>query len=71
PECLSEMIEFAENISKKFPFVRVDLFVVDDKMYFGELTFTPAGGIYTSEQDIGGKSMGEILDIQRELKNAR
>ena len=70
PKCLSEMLQFAESISKRFPFVRVDLFVVEDKIYFGELTFTPAGGIYSSEQMINGKSMGELLDIQRELNNA-
>ena len=71
PKCLSEMIEFAESISERFPFVRVDLFVIEDKIYFGELTFTPAGGIYASEMEIDGKSMGDLLDIQRELKHVR
>ena len=71
PECLSEMIEFAEHISARFPFVRVDLFVIEDRIYFGELTFTPAGGIYSSETEIDGKSMGDLLDIQRELKHVR
>lgn len=71
PKCLSEMIEFAESISGRFPFVRVDLFVIEDKIYFGELTFTPAGGIYASEMEIDGKSMGDLLDIQRELKHVR
>ena len=65
------MIEFAESISERFPFVRVDLFVIEDKIYFGELTFTPAGGIYASEMEIDGKSMGDLLDIQRELKHVR
>ena len=45
--------------------------MIEDKIYFGELTFTPAGGIYSSEQEIDGKSMGDLLDIQRELKHAR
>lgn len=71
PKCLSEMIGFAESISGRFPFVRVDLFVIEDKIYFGELTFTPAGGIYASEMEIDGKSMGDLLDIQRELKHVR
>lgn len=28
-----------------FPFVRVDLYLSDNEVYFGELTFTPAAGI--------------------------
>ena len=28
-------------------------------------------GIYSSEMEIDGKSMGELLDIQRELKHVR
>jgi hypothetical protein len=34
------------------PFVRVDLYEIKDKIYFGELTFTPAAGVcsyYTDE----------------------
>ena len=44
PKNLSKMIEIAENLSLKFPFVRVDLYNVNGKIYFGELTFTPASG---------------------------
>lgn len=44
PKKLKEMIKIAEKISKEFPFVRVDLYEIDDKIYFGELTFTPAAG---------------------------
>lgn len=38
------MIELARILSKDFPFVRVDLYNVDGKIYFGELTFYPASG---------------------------
>lgn len=67
PKVLSEMIEFAKGVSQYFPFVRVDVYVVNDRMYFGEMTFTPAGGIYCSEIDIEGKNMGDFLDIRKEL----
>jgi hypothetical protein len=44
PRKLNEMIEFAEEISKDFPSVRVDMYYVDDVFYFGELTFYPTSG---------------------------
>ena len=44
PKKLTQMIKIAEKISKEFPFVRVDLYEINEKIYFGELTFTPAGG---------------------------
>ncbi|MGI5877571.1 MAG: ATP-grasp fold amidoligase family protein [Christensenellales bacterium] len=44
PVCYEEMLECARKLSKDFPFVRVDLYVCNQKPVFGELTFTPAGG---------------------------
>lgn len=41
PECLQEMIEASKVLSKDFPFVRVDFFLVDGNYRFAELTFTP------------------------------
>ncbi len=43
PENLDEMLEYARKLSKPFKFVRVDLYNVNGKTVFGELTFTPAG----------------------------
>lgn len=47
PECIDKAFEIAEELSKEFPFVRVDLYIVGEKIYFEELTFTPAGGMDT------------------------
>lgn len=44
PKNFSEMLEIGRKLSTKFQFVRVDLYNVDGKIYFGELTFTPASG---------------------------
>ncbi len=44
PERLKEMINLSERLSKGFNFVRVDLYYVDKKILFGEMTFTPGGG---------------------------
>lgn len=40
----ADMIEIAKKISKDFPFVRVDFFDTEDKLYLAELTFNPGGG---------------------------
>lgn len=45
PEGLEEMLEVARNLSKPFPFVRVDLYYAQDRVYFGELTLVPASGL--------------------------
>lgn len=44
PEGIETAFAYARKLSKGFPFVRVDLYIVDGKVYFGELTFTPSAG---------------------------
>ncbi len=44
PKNLDKMIEYAEKLSNEFEFVRVDLYNINGKIYFGEMTFTPAAG---------------------------
>lgn len=42
PDNLDEMLIVAEKLAKDTTFVRVDLYNIDSKVYFGELTFYPA-----------------------------
>ncbi len=52
PSCLDDIIQAARVLSKPFPEVRVDMYAVGGKAYFGELTFTSLGGMmdfYTPE----------------------
>jgi len=44
PEELGNMISVAAALSSEFPFVRVDLYNVSGRIYFGELTFYPWSG---------------------------
>ncbi len=44
PRKMDEMFELAGRLSRGFPFLRVDLYECDGQIYFGELTFYPAGG---------------------------
>lgn len=64
PETLDLMIKLAEILSKDFYFVRVDFYTIGKKVYFGELTFHPAGGFgwfKPKEQDL---LLGEKLNIK-------
>lgn len=45
PKTLPEMLRIARQLSQGFIYVRVDLYSVDNRVYFGEMTFTPASGI--------------------------
>lgn len=65
PERLEDMLSYAEILSKPFPFVRVDFYEVDGKIYFGELTFTPTGCLATYYTDEAYVKLGEALDVNR------
>lgn len=44
PETMDEMFDVAANLSKGIPFVRVDLYSINNHIYFGEMTFFPDSG---------------------------
>lgn len=61
PEGIDTAFEYAEKLSKDFPFVRVDLYIVNGKVYFGELTFTPSAGLDTGRLPSTDKIFGDQL----------
>ena len=44
PKGLNQMILAARDLSSKFPTARIDFYDINGKVYFGEITLTPAGG---------------------------
>lgn len=64
PVKFKEMQEIAKNLSKPFEFVRVDLYEVKGKIYFGELTFFPAGGAPDFVPSKYDKIVGDMLDLK-------
>lgn len=63
PKNLERMIEIAEKLSEDFPCVRVDLYNVGGKIYFGELTFTSYGGLQDFYTDEFQKLAGNMIDL--------
>jgi len=44
PAELAEMLELAKKLSEGIPFLRVDFYIIEHRIYFSELTFFPASG---------------------------
>jgi len=47
PAALKEMLSIAESLSGKIPYVRVDLYCIEKRIVFGEMTLTPGSGFKT------------------------
>ncbi len=59
PKCFDQMIEIAKILSEDFPYVRVDMYVENNKPIFGELTFTP----YFNQTENSLTELGDLLDL--------
>lgn len=69
PDNIDEMTEISKTLSEDFPFVRVDLFIMDDKIYFSELTFTPTAGLMKIEPSETYEIWGNYLDLSEVMEN--
>lgn len=69
PVCLDKMIEYAEILSKDFPFVRVDFYDSFGKPVLGEMTFSPMYGMATYYSEAGNKQLGDMLKLPQKLKS--
>ena len=63
PQHLDRMIAIAQELSKGFPHVRVDLYNVSGKIFFGELTFYHGSGFERFNPDAWNMKFGEWLDL--------
>lgn len=67
PENLDEMLRIASDLSKGFPFLRVDLYNCNGRIYFGELTFYPGGGFSTFTPDEYDFKFGEMIKLPQKM----
>lgn len=63
PKCLEKVLQHAKKLAEPFPFVRADFYIVGEKVYFGELTFTPAAGMDSKRLPETDIMMGRLVDI--------
>ena len=69
PCCFEEMKDICRKLTKDIPHVRCDLYLVDDKPYFGELTFFDASGFSKFEEPEWDEKIGDLLDLSNIKKN--
>lgn len=65
-ENFSKMKELCCVLSKGYPHVRVDFYVINDKIYFGELTFHHDGGFVQLEPDEWNITFGEWIKLPKD-----
>lgn len=63
PKNFEKMIEIAEKLCYGFSHVRVDLYNVNGKIYFGEMTFTNGSGFEPIIPEEYNKMLGDLWDL--------
>jgi len=66
PKSLDSMLSIAEKLSKGLPHVRVDLYMIYDEIYFGELTFYHESGFAKFNIEKWDTTLGEWLELPAE-----
>jgi len=63
PDGFGKMLEIARRLSKDFPFVRVDFYDVNNRVYIGEMTFYPWSGCVNFKPDDFDFKLGEMFQL--------
>lgn len=63
PDNLDEMLDIARTLSKDMYYARIDLYNVDGKIYFGEITMYPTGGFSTFEDYNDDLLLGSYMKL--------
>jgi len=61
PAAYEEIIHSAEQLSKPFPFVRIDFYSIKGRAILGEMTFTPDGCIDPNLTEAAQRVMGNLI----------
>lgn len=63
PNNFNLMVEYSKKLSKLFKFVMVDFYEVNNKVYLGELTFTPGACVFNYKNPEDNILVGDMLKI--------
>ena len=69
PVNFDKMIELSKILSKDFPFLRVDFYEINGKIYFGELTFYPGAGFTAFDPPEWEETIGGWIDLPLKSKD--
>lgn len=63
PKNFNLMLKLAESLALNIPFVRIDFYNIDGKIYFGEITFFPAAGMGKFEPEEWDEKLGKMIKL--------
>lgn len=69
PKCFEEMLEIVKKLCIGFDSVRVDLYEINGKVYFGEMTFTSDNGMNRIEPPEWDYKLGQLWDFDNSIRN--
>lgn len=69
PECLESMLRIASILSEGIPHVRSDFYIINNQVYFGELTFYHGNGFEKFSPEEFGYEMGKYIQLPPKGKN--
>lgn len=64
PACFEEMKQIAATLSQGIKFVRIDLYEISGKVYFGEFTFFHAGGFWPMSPESWELKLGNLIECK-------
>ena len=70
PTRFDEMLEYCRKLSKGHSFLRVDLYQINDVVYFSELTFSPCAGMMPFKDPEHDKVVGDMIKLPS-IKNKK
>ncbi len=65
PKNFERMVKIAADLCKPFPHVRVDLYNIDGRIVFGEMTFYSAGGFVRVNSREMDEKIGSWIDLEK------
>lgn len=65
PKKLDEMLNIASLLSKGFPHVRVDFYVIENDLYFGEMTFYHGSGFEKFSSEAMEIQLGKLIQLPK------
>ncbi len=65
PVNFSKMLKLSEKLAEGIPFVRIDWYDINGKLYFGEITFYPNSGYEKFSPEKWNKIIGDYLNLPK------
>ncbi len=69
PKKFHEMVDVCRTLARGHAFLRVDLYQINDRVYFSELTFSPCAGFMKFDPPEWDKTFGDWITLPTDKKN--